>query len=201
MKMSRTPLRFCAKSLSWCIGRQSRLASAPSTMSSASRRSRARAARRPASRCRAVSSSRAPSRRPSGSRSPCSVSVPTHSPRWFTYSTSISQKRPRAELGLLGRADGAQHLPGAQAVAGPHRLAEHDRVVGHHRLGQRRASPSGRSAPGAAARRSVRPGAQWCGRNQTEIIVGGAIEPPVISARGLLVPEERVAVLDRRAAS
>ena len=32
MKMSRVPLRFTAKSWSWCIGRQSRLASAPSTI-------------------------------------------------------------------------------------------------------------------------------------------------------------------------
>ncbi len=29
---------------------------------------------------------------------------------------------------------------------------------------------------------SVRPGAQWCGRNQTDSIVGGAIGPPVISS-------------------
>ena len=29
---------------------------------------------------------------------------------------------------------------------------------------------------------SVRPGAQWCGRNQTESIVGGAIGPPVSAA-------------------
>ena len=28
----------------------------------------------------------------------------------------------------------------------------------------------------------VRPGAQWCGRNQTESIVGGAIGPSVSSA-------------------
>ena len=26
------------------------------------------------------------------------------------------------------------------------------------------------------------PGAQWCGRNQTEIIVGGAMQPPVTSS-------------------
>ena len=29
---------------------------------------------------------------------------------------------------------------------------------------------------------SVRPGAQWCGRNHTESIVGGAIGPPVSSS-------------------
>src|SRR5262245_19729975 len=42
----------------------------------------------------------------------------------------------RAELGLLGRAHAAQHLPGAQAVAETHRLAERDRVVADHGLGQ-----------------------------------------------------------------
>ncbi len=46
---------------------------------------------------------------------------------------------------------------------------------------------------------SVRPGAQWWGRNQTETMDGGAIGPPVSAVGDLVVPEQRVAVLHRRA--
>ena len=46
---------------------------------------------------------------------------------------------------------------------------------------------------------SVRPGAQWCGRNQTETMVGGATGPARQRVGHLVVPEERVAVLHRGA--
>ena len=85
-------------------------------------------------------------------------------------------------------------------VAGPHRLVEHDRVVGHHRLGQ----PEALLQVEVHLQRQRLLGAarapSGAGRNHTDSIVGGAIGPSVSSAATVVVPEERVAVLDRRAA-
>ena len=70
----------------------------------------------------------------------------------------------------------------AQHVAGPHRLVEDDRVVGHHRFGQLEAllqvevHLQRQRLLGAARAPS------GAGRNHTESIVGGAIGPPVISS-------------------
>ena len=104
-----------------------------------------------------------------------------------------------AELGGLGPADRLQDLAGAQQVAGAHRLVEDDRVVAHDRLGQVEALLEVEvHLEGQALARG--PGDQWWGRNHSRQQRGHGDGAAGDGVGDLVVPEQRVAVLDRRRA-
>src|SRR5207248_4748988 len=105
---------------------------------------------------------------------------------------------PGAELGLLLRTDRAQPLAGADDVARSHRLVERDRVVAHHGLGQ----------PEPLLQVEVHLQREWlhvpAGRPVVRPEPGrqrrrGCDRPAGQLGRHLVVPEQRVAVLDRGA--
>ena len=93
----------------------------------------------------------------------------------------MTQNRPVPSLVVFGSLT-ERRTAGRERVAGAHRLVEHDRVVAHHRFRQAEALLQVEVHLQRQRRLASRPGAQWCGRNHTDSIVGGAIGPPVSSA-------------------
>src|SRR5207248_6737617 len=111
---------------------------------------------------------------------PVHDSTPTRSPFWLRYSTSISQKRPVPSFVVFSSlTDRSTCLvertsPGRTGSKNVSELSLITASGRSNRSFMSKCTCSGRAC-------SVRPGAQWWGRNHVESIVGGAMGPPVSS--------------------
>src|SRR5437660_367303 len=145
MKMSRVPLRWTAKSWSWCMGRQSRLASAPSTMvvavtswtrgaSSWPARTRStvrRVARTSAPLMPALLTRRRSCRRPAVAEA--GVGLDTDHLVALVAVLDVDHPEPAgAQASRLLLAHRTQDLAARDLVARTHRVVEDDRVLGDH---------------------------------------------------------------------
>jgi hypothetical protein len=104
--------------------------------------------------------------------------VPTHSARWFWYSTSITQKRPVPSLVRFGSE--IERSTCQVFSRSPGRTGSPNTMVLSVITASGSSSTCFRSkwtCSGCAD--PLRPGAQWCGRNQTDSMLGGAIQPSV----------------------
>ena len=108
-------------------------------------------------------------------------STHTSSSRWLWYTTSITQKRPVPSFVVFSSL--TERSTWCVRRRSPTRTGSWNTNV----LSVITASGSSKrsfkskcTCSGTCG--SVRPGRQWCGRNHTDTIVGGAIGPPVISA-------------------
>ena len=133
-----------------------------------------------------------------GSRSRCTTRRRRARRVWLRYSTSITQKRPVPSFVVFGSLTERRIWRVRSTVAGPHRFVEHDRVVAHHRfrqpehLLQVEVHLQRQRLLGAARRPVVRAEPHREHRRRRD--------RPAGDLRGdVVVPEQRVAVLDRRA--
>src|SRR5205085_12192384 len=108
-------------------------------------------------------------------------STPTNSSSWLRYSTSITQNRPVPSFVVFGSL--TERRIWRVRNRSPGRTGSWNTIVlsvitasGSAKI-RFRSKCDCKGTPG-----SVRPGDHWCGRNHTEIMVGGAIGPPVTSS-------------------
>ena len=107
--------------------------------------------------------------------------MPHSSPRWLRYSTSITQKRPVPNRRVCSSLTETSRC--ALVIMSPGRIGSW-KVVTFSVMtasgSSKRAFMSKWICSGSFS--TVRPGAQWCGRNHADNSDGGATGPSVISS-------------------